>query len=303
MLPRRYRLSIALLTVGLLTEEIASRPPVALDRIAAMRMLAAIAPPPASCRIFYVTGRQTVLHNDLPQAATALRPNVDAMLISAMRGVPTVNGYSTFNPPDWDFADISSARYPFAIARYAAVHDLNRGLCRLDLGTGQWQVLLDLRLPSLTLNQTVPLGTGSPLSANVFLSGWDVQEATGRWTNNTDAVLLLNLPRSVLGRSLQVSLTMSALLPPDHTQGENIRIMSDGQSIASLRVGAQTETFGFTVPERPDMSSPDLRLDLLQSQLRRPDWVGAGGDARLLGVFVSALRVDAAASDQDGSQK
>ena len=69
---------------------------------------------------------------DVPsQLAGRYRHNVDAMLLAAYYNVPTVNGISTFNPPDWDFVNPDAPDYLARVRRYAVRHHL-RGLCVLD---------------------------------------------------------------------------------------------------------------------------------------------------------------------------
>ncbi len=68
--------------------------------------------------------------------------NVDAMVLSEMLMLPTVNGFSTFNPPFWDFADPNGADYDRRALAYAMRFGL-RGLCRLDVrGDPAWQRIL-----------------------------------------------------------------------------------------------------------------------------------------------------------------
>ena len=57
--------------------------------------------------------------------------NVDAMLLAELWRVPTINGFSTFNPPDWAFSDPLAPDYDARAEAYARRHRLS-GLCRLD---------------------------------------------------------------------------------------------------------------------------------------------------------------------------
>lgn len=131
---RLLPVAVALLLV---VEEINLVPPVHLDRPAELRFLAAVPAPPAACRAFFASAARPGIVNGA--AATALYShNVDAMLIAALDHLPTINGYSTFNPPDWNFADPGRADYLARVAAYAAAHRIS-GLCGLDLATRRWQ--------------------------------------------------------------------------------------------------------------------------------------------------------------------
>lgn len=59
---------------------------------------------PAQCNAFYVE-----VDPRLPYDATNLQ--IDAMLLSAVRGIPTLNGYSGANPKDWNLYRVRSPRY------------------------------------------------------------------------------------------------------------------------------------------------------------------------------------------------
>ncbi len=137
-LHRRGRRALALaLALALVAEEINLSPPVALDRVAELRFLAAIPPPPAGCRVFFTADpRPSRIANAAIRALYS--HNVDAMLIASLDHLPTLNGYSTFNPPDWNFGSPTRADYPARVEAYARVHRL-RGLCRLDLAHPRWR--------------------------------------------------------------------------------------------------------------------------------------------------------------------
>jgi hypothetical protein len=63
------------------------------------------------------------------------------MVLSELWRVPTINGFSTFNPPDWNFADSLAGDYDDRAAAFARTHHLS-GLCRLDARQPQpWTIL------------------------------------------------------------------------------------------------------------------------------------------------------------------
>lgn len=95
-------------------------------------MLGVIAPPPASCREFFV--------NPWPERQ---RPpyasQIDAMLLAQRFNLPTVNGYSGWYPAGWQF-DTPGDPLP-AAQRWQAQHHLSNGFCELDLSTRTWLTL------------------------------------------------------------------------------------------------------------------------------------------------------------------
>ena len=95
-----------------------------------------VPPPPPACRSFYVSA---VPESTAGSGVFALYPhNVVAMLLAERLALPTINGFSTFNPPDWDFADPLRPDYETRVRAYAHAHAIEPGLCRLDLLTRRW---------------------------------------------------------------------------------------------------------------------------------------------------------------------
>ena len=76
---------------------------------------------------------------DSPPEVQYYRSNVDAMLIAEYINLPTINGFSTFNPPDWRFDFPARQDYQARVDAYAAHHDL-KNLCGLDLEAMRWTV-------------------------------------------------------------------------------------------------------------------------------------------------------------------
>ncbi len=128
---RRPRLLTGMLAL-LLAEQFGRDVPVQVSRTLDGAALWSLPPPPKDCHSFYVVSarRDEPLYIDAER--TALYPhNVDAMLLAEHWRLPTINGFSTFNPPDWNFADPAAANYDLRIAVYAMRHNLSK-VCRLD---------------------------------------------------------------------------------------------------------------------------------------------------------------------------
>lgn len=81
---------------------------------------------PRNCAVFYAAaapGREPVKHED----------QIDAMLISVMRGVPTVNGYSGHVPRGWSLREVEAPDYEQRVARWIARHHVAGPVCRLEI--------------------------------------------------------------------------------------------------------------------------------------------------------------------------
>jgi hypothetical protein len=107
--------------------------PATISRRAKTAWIAGIAPAPAACGAFYL----------VPGASPTDKPwwehQADAMLFSQIRGMPTINGYSSWLPDGWALEEPSRPGYAAAVRAWAAARKVE-GLCGLDPGRGTWVV-------------------------------------------------------------------------------------------------------------------------------------------------------------------
>ncbi len=109
--------------------------PLVLNRHVEMRFLRAVPPPPPGCRAFYAATAQPPAF--LPALDGFYSNNVAAMIVATYDHLPTINGTSTFSPPDWNFANPERPGYAARVRSYAARHHI-RALCGLDFVTDTW---------------------------------------------------------------------------------------------------------------------------------------------------------------------
>jgi len=137
---RRPWLAIGIVAL-LLVEQVNFARPTELSRREQRAALDAIPAPPAGCEAFYIVAARTgeTPYID-PHYHALYAHNVDAMFLAEKWRVPTINGYSTFNPPDWDFGEPLANDYDARVAGYARKHGL-KALCRLDIRSiPQWSL-------------------------------------------------------------------------------------------------------------------------------------------------------------------
>lgn len=137
VLARSYPWRAAGIAVVLVVENLSAASPAQLRGSEQRAALWSIPAPPSACDSFYVVAsrRNEPLYGNA--ALQALYPhNVDAMLLAERWNVPTINGVSTFNPPDWAFAGPMAPDYDTRVRAYARRHGLMR-LCRLDVRKAQ----------------------------------------------------------------------------------------------------------------------------------------------------------------------
>ena len=140
LIAHRWVLAAALVGV-LLVEQINTTSVAEVSRARQRADLLTIAPPPPGCTSFYaVQTRIAEIPATNPSSPIYQRPenagkylhNVDAMLLAQLWRVPTLGGYSTFQPRDWAFADPLAPDYDARVRHYVASHRLT-GVCRLDV--------------------------------------------------------------------------------------------------------------------------------------------------------------------------
>jgi len=136
---RRWpRAATAALAALLLLEQVNGYAPLFLDRPLENGRLEAVPPPPAGCRAFFVSAART----ESRFGEALIDPfyynhNTEAMIVAAVRHIPTVNGLSTFNPPHWPAGIPEDPAYLAAVEAYASAWGVT-GLCALDLQRMTW---------------------------------------------------------------------------------------------------------------------------------------------------------------------
>ncbi len=284
-------LPVLLILAFVLVAEDQAVPPVGMPRAPGDRMIARLAPAPGSCRSFFVTGRDPdgwQTENDAPN----YRHNADAMFVAVMTGLPTINGYSTFNPTDWDFADVDARDYIDRVGKYADAHDMAPSLCQLDLTTLRWIAHRALPKPVIGIGQTMSLSRTDPLGSRYTLTGWGSAEENGRWTTNAHASLRLLLPDAIAGGALRFTMHASALLRDTHDGPDQTRIVANGRSLGIAAVGAVAGDISVLVPAGTVGPDGALTIELLQPRLSSPRQLGIAPDDRHLGLYVWWIRVD-----------
>ena len=228
----------------LVAEQLSRGPHVAaLDREAELRHLNRVLPPPAGCRAFAVLSART----DDPEPLKVLQTvsaNANAMLIAEVAGLPTVNGISTFNPPDWDAADPTSPGYVARVEAYVRAHALD-GVCGLDLRTGRWYAdPRDYRAVHL-----MPLGgllslRGDGAGAGLLDAGWSPPYPWGRWSGARGTLRFL-----AQGGPGEVRLTAwCVVFPAAPVQTQRVAVLANGVLAATWTVSVTPAAYQVLLP-------------------------------------------------------
>ncbi len=128
----RRRIAAIVLCGVMIAEQVNLTWPPMMSRRAALRWIDAAPAPPPGCRVFYV------VPNAGPPGRSGPQHQDDAMLFAQIRGIPTVNGYSSWFPDGWALDEPSSLGYPAAVRAWAARNHIDAGVCGLEPRTGRW---------------------------------------------------------------------------------------------------------------------------------------------------------------------
>jgi len=128
----RRRVAAIVLTVVLVAEQVNLMWPPMMSRKAALGWIDAAPAPPPGCRAFYV------VPNAGPPGRSGPQHQDDAMLFAQVRGIPTLNGYSSWFPDGWALDEPSSASYPAALRAWAVRNHIAGEVCGLEPRTGRW---------------------------------------------------------------------------------------------------------------------------------------------------------------------
>ncbi|HMA74247.1 MAG TPA: hypothetical protein VKP67_22580 [Xanthobacteraceae bacterium] len=128
----RARLLTLLLCAFLIVEQVNLAWPSVMSRGAALAWIAAVPPPPAGCLAFYMTPQAGSLDRTGPQYQD------EAVLFAEIRGIPTVNGYSSWFPDGWALDEPASPGYASAVRTWARRNGIASSLCGLDPRAGRW---------------------------------------------------------------------------------------------------------------------------------------------------------------------
>jgi hypothetical protein len=284
-MPRRGRTAAILaFCVLLIGEQVNTGSYHQIDRKQELAALSLIGPPPRGCSAFLATspayaGRPPFAHQ------------IDAMFVARAYNIPTLNGYSGWFPPDWDFYNLDK-NYLMRAFQWARAEGVGAGLCGCALKTGTWSrldVFQGLKYVPGTTIDFREAGNGAGFEAQ----GWGVPEAGGTWMTGTRSVLLLQLP-SRPASGLVLDFDAHAFTPPQRP-GFKETLTVSGDMVAEWDIQAAEPLIRrrVLIPSRLVASSL-VRLEFRDFDPRSPAELGLSVDARKLGLAVHTARLSLA---------
>jgi hypothetical protein len=287
----RWRAAALLAALLLLTEQWTAIPDTGMRRAAELRRLSALTPPPAGCELFVATVPRMGLARNLIEELYS--HNVDAMVLAATAGLRTPNGFSTFNPPGWDFGAPNRADYPARLRAYLVAHGLEGRACGVDFRNLQWAGpgqpwVFETAAPPRPL---APSGVLHPLSGrpeNVawLESGFHSLEPWGAWAGSR-ATLLLPLPEDWDGSGGELLLRVQRFAAGPGQPPVVFTIAGEAPMDVAFQDGQPQEIALPFGPAATRLGS--LRLSIEDSRAVAPHAIGAGQDRRVIGVGVAAI--------------
>jgi hypothetical protein len=252
--------------------------------------LARIGSAPERCRSFYVADET---------GYTTVAVQLDAMIVSMIRRVPTINGYSGFRPPDWDFYSTKDRNYERRAVNWASRRGLAPGLCRLDIQLGAWTAADNDPALACLINKCVSFASGEDFrfefkqggNGEFFTgAGWSVPEpAWGRWTSDRQAKMSFTLTERHdyhLTISLRAFVVAQDPVQSVWIDANECRISS---AAFDLRRGVVTQELEGTIPENCIDRDGIVVLKINTDRLLRPADIGLNTDQRRLGVGVEMI--------------
>ncbi|KQR85491.1 hypothetical protein ASG35_27290 [Burkholderia sp. Leaf177] len=247
--------------------------------------------PPAECQSFFAV-------NPTPRSTSMVdflyRQNVQAMLIAAHFNLPTLNGFASFNPPDWIFEQ--NPEYMVNVLTYIRKHDL-KNVCSYDISANSWSrdgnIDFAKGLPVLPLGSTFNFSTDRTIQ--FYSSGWSATEPWGVWSNAKVATLGAHLAVSPIN-GLILRFGSKAFLVPAHPE-LTVTVRVNGTPLATYeyRYPDDGQEHMRTLKVPADIAARNGTLLQIQFDVANPtspEALQINGDDRLLGIGLTSLQVN-----------
>jgi hypothetical protein len=122
---------LAGLVALIMVEQLNTSPTSAVDRRVQARLVGSVRPAPPGCRVFFVVDSRN-------PSMYFFEYQIDAMLLSQKLGLPTINGYTAYNPAGWNLEHPGDPGYQDQVDSWTIQEHVSGGLCQLDLAGMTW---------------------------------------------------------------------------------------------------------------------------------------------------------------------
>lgn len=260
----RSSLFFYILCILLMFEQLNFAPNASFNRAYNKDFIKSVPVPPQDCKAFYVIGQRKGEFPIVTDNTTlSYYPhNVDAMLISEVYNLRTINGFSTFNPPGWDFALNPLQSYMARVQNYINNNNIANGMCEFDLENLKWT----------EFKPHQPLGITSKIfdKVDIKASGIVINQAVRK--NYGITVMLTNNSDFNLGEGSYRPLKVGIKLYNSDGKLKNHDYMH--LDVPQLSVGKKEVSMDIKLPD--DFKPDDyISVSLLEEGVAWFDWLGA----------------------------
>ena len=275
------------LSLILIIEQLNTARTHAISRAEESQRFAAIGAPPGSCSAFFAIrskeGDPIVLQTD-------------AMTVAEELHIPTINGYSGWNPKDWDLFTSADGATLRAARAWARKRNVSQGLCALDLSSGRWFPIEAFATVVQSIGERFYFNSREALAHT--LGGWGGPEpGWGDWMVGPESELIFDLPVNQ-PRDLVLDAQMHAFVPPARP-GFETTVFANGSHVATWRFRSGEDPVFRTarIPASVLRGVP-LRIAFRNSDPRSPKETGISPDPRKLSLAIQSITIHPAAPAQ-----
>jgi hypothetical protein len=281
------------LVAVLALEQINAAPTAGISRANELAFLDKV-PGPGECRVFYVADSK-------PAAKPTYAYQIDAMLISQRVGIPTVNGYSGWEPAGWAIRDprMGDSYLNFA-DRWLRRNGVTEQVCAFDEATMAWKPHKDPGQTTLAVGQTIDFSLGGNANPYILEEGWSGGEPWGRWTEGKAAALEMKIDAPVSGE-LELAAEVMAYVSERHPS-QDVEVLVNDRKIGLWNFTLENTGIlekRLDIPAGLIGSTSEIKITFRPLDPVSPKSLGVSRDPRHLGLGIRTLRlVKASASGQ-----
>jgi hypothetical protein len=243
-----------------------------ISRSEELQRLAVVPSPPETCRCFFIA----------PQANRPLyAQQIDAMLISQMTGIPTINGYSAAFRPGWDLGEVGDSLYSLRAWQWADLHGITEGLFEYKVAERQW-LPAEPSWNTYSWGAKLDFSDQSPNAKPYMIQGWSEPEDWGVWSVGVKAVVGFIAPPPTGDMVLELGdVCVFARQPVD--------VVVNGKAVYHFSSFDSAKSVSIPVTKAILTKRSQITIEFLTPQSTTPLSHGINDDTRLLGIGLRTL--------------
>jgi hypothetical protein len=270
----------------LAVEQVNFTPTALISRSEELARLDNVRAAPGRCGTFYVVDSN-------PVGRPFFAYQIDAMLISHRAGIPTINGYSGWEPDGWALRDPTNGTYlPFADLWLERNGLIDRA-CALDVATMTWTPHQTSEPNLVTLGQTIDFAAGGNADSLILPAGWSTAEPWGRWSDGAIAQFQVKVEPPLNG-GLELVAEATAYVNERH-KSQDVEILVNDRKVGSWNFTEEklmkTSEQRVYIPLELIRSAPTTKISFRLLNPASPQSLGDSIDGRVLGIGIRSLRL------------